>query len=308
MYNEELKRRYISSVKANYSESFEPNIISLFNKSSQIEEMFGKDVSLFSHEDIANMYSLFSYADSYVYGNVNTRFLMYTNWCIAQNLVPDGCNHFAEFTFEDFSMFVDESLESRKYITRDELLKIVNRLVNPRDQFLFLCLFEIGKSDYFRDILEMSLEDISFESNSIMLQSGRIVKVSDLLLDKALQANGEMKYYSPNSERERPLMPSQYIFKKVKTIAKEGTGVHVNNKLVTKIIKTCLDHCGGNYGGLNASSIAVSGQLDMIRKEAEKLGISREEYVRKHFSDLKKQYEMSPDNSAKYIKKYGAYL
>lgn len=307
MFNEAQKQRYIEDIQGKYAPEYLTNLRSLFNKTEKIESVFGKDLCEFSHEDISNLYSFITYSDEYIYSNANSRLSAYCEWCLNQSLVTDGCNHYKEFVFNDFTAYVDKSLEKRKFLDRGQLYRLLDDVANYRDKFLMLAIFELGKSDHYEEILSMKLEDIDEEKLEVRLCTGRVAKVTPKFVEIAKEAAKEEKYFFIISEICRVYAPSEYIFKRVAGGAAEKGDKSIDNKLIAKIIKSNVD-LHGRYIGISAASLAVSGQFEMIRDMAKNLGIPKEEVILKHFDELKAQYRMSPDNARTYLKKYGAYL
>lgn len=301
------KKRYLDACITEYSPDYTSNLRSLFNKTEPVEQMFGKDISEFSTREISDFYALSGFSNEYVYSNTNSRLSAYCEWCCKQLLVTDGLNHFREFTMKDFSNYVNQRLEKNKYLSKEEFYKLVDELANPRDQFLLLCLFEIGKSPHFDDIFKMELKDIDQEKGTVALKSGRTVKISKKLINKAIEADECLSYFLVVSQRTRPLVPSEYIFKKAPNANDNSNDASQSNKLVTKILRTMASNYG-IYNAINATSIAVSGQIAMITRRAEELGIAKDEYVKTHFDELQAQYYMSPNSATMYLRKYGAYL
>lgn len=307
MYNEERKLRFLSECETKYSDEYVTGFRSLFNKTQDFEEMFGKDVADFSREDISNFYSVTYYSDAYTYSNINARLGSYCSWCIEQSLVLDGCNHYREFVIADFYKYINIRLERKKYFDRDEYNKFLASIVNARDKFLVMCIYEFGKSDNFEEIFKLKMEDI--KGNTATLVTGREVHLSDELIAVAHRADQEHLYITLTGDRERELIPSEYIFKKSVTSPGKGESIDPNygNKLVARLLSSIVGYYGG-YEGINASSLALSGQIDMIHRESARLGISCEEYITTHFDELKKQYVVSPDYPRKFYRKYRAYL
>lgn len=306
MYNIEQKERYIAEEGHRYSESYIKCLRSTFNKVGEMEGLLQKDACNFSHEDIASMYSLYQHGDAYIYSAINSRLLAYTEWCILQFLVSDGCNHYKEFSFNDYNRYINKRIEANKYISREELMHFVLKVNNPRDQFVLMCLFEFGKSERYEDITRLKLEDIDKRNNICHLPSGRTVNISDEFIYYAELASKEWQYFTKN--KKRLLVDSKYIFKRVSgRSSPNGDGTILDNKLFTRLIKNLVEDCDMNLG-INAASIAVSGQIDMIQRRAAELDIEKTEYVNEYFGELRQQYQMSPDDPRKFLNKYGAYL
>ena len=309
-YNTEQKERYLSEISDSYATDVIINIRSVFNRTGPFEEMLGKDICNFSREEISDMYALLMYSSKYVYSSVNSRLRAYVEWCLSQMLVNDGCNHFQEFSLVDFEKYVNKRVLSNKYITRETYCNILKGIPNPRDKFLLMCLYEFGKSTNFEDIFGMKIEDIDREKGVIRLRSGRIVKVSKELIATAIEANKDRRYLMPGREVYRNLLDSPYIFKRAKTAGEEIENIDNNNqnvKFVARLIKNLMEYCGEN-SDINATSIAVSGQFDMIRRRSNELKITEKEYVFNYFDELTKQYKTSPNKAKSYWDRYEAYL
>ncbi len=307
MYNEAQKERYLRIVDSEYSKEYHANLKSLFNTCSPMEELYGKDLSLFSHEEINGLYMHIRYADVWTYSNANGRLSGYTAWCCSQNLVYDGCNHFTEFQLSDFEQYINKRLESMRYLTTDAVYSFVDEIENPRDKFLVLAIFEIGKSTNFQDIYQMRLSDIDPETLKVKLTSGKTVSISFKLYSIACEADSLEEYYAEGSSKPKKFVPSEYIFKKVNTLTSDSSDMTQWNKITARLIKTMVDRYG-LYKGVNTTSLAISGQLEMVRKIARDHGCSKQKAIFEYFDLLREQYYMSPDDPARFYKKYKAYL
>ena len=94
MYNKERKIAYLKSLEGITVDDYIVSITSLFNKTEKYEELFGKDLCDFSHQDIASMYSMFEYGSVDIYSGVNSNLKKYTAWCMNQMIVKDFTNHY----------------------------------------------------------------------------------------------------------------------------------------------------------------------------------------------------------------------
>ena len=312
-YNDEQKQRFLDESAAlnRYTPENIINFRSLFKKVSEYEILFGKDVSCFTREDISNMYSAFKYGNTFTYNGQNSKLSAYTEWCVSNALVPDGCNHFREFSMSDYKNYINERVQRNQYLTKDDVIAFVETITNPRDQFFVLSLFEFGKSPNYDEIFELKMSDVEIENHKANLITGRVVTVSDLWIRIAQDADETLVYTQPISGIERTMLPDEHIFKKVPTggaILERGMqGDSNGTKYAARLIKQLIDR-GGINKGINASSIVVSGQFDMIARLAAKYGITKEEVIKKHFDELKAQYNLSPNEPGRYFNRFGAYL
>lgn len=306
MYNEDQKRRYMDNCRGNYAEEYIVSLVSIFNKSEEFERLFNKDICNFSHENISDYYSYVRYSDEYVYSSMNSRFKNYVEWCISQNLVLDGCNHFTEFTLDDFKRYINVRLEAQKFMTDEEYERICGTIINKRDEFLFRCLYEFGKSDNYQEILCLELKDIDMERHEAHLTTGRVVNVSGKLIQTAKIANDELEYFTLGKTKRLDRVPT--IFKRARGYSGNGEDApDYGNKIIARVVKTIVSQ-GGGYRGINPAAVAVSGQMSMIRKRSKELGISPADYVLGYFDELRNQYNLTPDVPRKFLKKYGSYL
>lgn len=306
MYNNERKIEYLKDISKTRSDDYLSCMNSMFNKTEPFEEMFGKDLCDFSRDEISTMYSMFQYGDKLTYNTFNSNAKYYVNWCDERMYVADFRNHFSEFCLSDYEKFIDQRLQQRKYVSRSEIYKFCSTLPNPRDAFVMLSLYEFGKSKDYVEILNMRLKDIDIEDGKAKLCTGRIVNVPREYIEIAIKANTELSYYFIISNIEKPLIPSEFIFKMSKTgVASKETAAP--SKLISRIIKRNMETFDGCYI-ISPQSLAVSGQFDMIRRRSEELGIDNKDYVFDHFDELRKQYNMIPNTPKMFYQKYKAYL
>lgn len=309
MYNSDRKERYLEYASQKYTPDYCVNIRSVFNMAENDEVVLDKDLADFSREDISNLYATHMYGDKYTYASINSRLSSYCQWCLENSLVRDGCNHFLEFTITDLERYVNVRINKNKYLTRKEFYELVKQLQNSRDQFILTCLFEFGKSDQFSDILTLKISDIDKEKGVAHLPSGKTVKVSKILIGYAEMANETYTYEMIPSGIPKPMdRESEYIFKKVASNrTTDDPASKVATKMMTRLMKSIVDIYGIN-SGINASAIAMSGLFEMVRDRSKELGLSYKDYVMTHFDEMQEQYNLSPNNSSSWFKKFGPYL
>ena len=221
MYNEELKRRFIDNRLAEVTLPI--NYLNLqFEKISKTEEKLNKDICNFSFYEIIEYYkSLNTTSEGYL-RVLNSQFSIYTNWCLAQNLVFDGQNHFMELRREDYEGCTNKALKSLSILSKEIVDDMIDQLPNPKDKFAMLCLFEGIKGKSFTDITLLKSED--FNGNIVALPSGKTLKVSDtLVLLKDLTVETDVYYAMTGmKKREIPLVDTGYIIKDYPNVETAG--------------------------------------------------------------------------------------
>lgn len=311
MFNKEQKERFLQSLEGKVVPSYIINVRSTFNKTEPFEEEYGKDVCNFSREEISSMYSTFDYSTHTTFATFNARLAQYTSWCMNNALVSDGCNHFGEFSRPDFETYVtSKRVQKNKYLSRETTYSLIGMFINARDKFLVSSLFEFGKSSGYTEIMNLKVEDIDEETKRVQLCTGRCPRVTDEWIEIAKTASAETEYTQLVSEIVRRYEEGDTIFRRVATGKYADNAVldsNAANKLVTRSLQNIVQFYGLN-GDINASSIAVSGQIDMIHRLAREKGITSEAVVRRYFNLLKEQYNMAPAQPGLWLDRFGAYL
>ena len=305
MYNEENKRRFILERSG---EAILPNnyLECQFNKVESMEIELQKDVSNFTVYEIIEYYKMLNLTSAASLSVMNSQFSIYTQWCLQKNLVTDNQNHFLEISPKDINECVNRALFDMSIITRENVLEWVNEIINPRDQFILLALFEGIKGKDFCEIVKLKPEDVN--GNIAKLCTGRQVEISDKLVSVIQDCLSENIYYSVSGKNKKtmPLIDNGYIVKSYPNIKNEvddfQNGRRIYNS-ITRILKYFDTH---EY--MSANSISESGKLHMIKRKSQELGMTCEEYISSgNISEVEKQYDCVITKSI-YMMKYKSYL
>lgn len=303
-YNEPLKKRYIEEKEKSISVT--SNYIDVqFRKASEMEYELDKDVSNWTAYEIIEYYKILNTTSYESLLCLNSIFSQYTQFCLENSLVKDNQNHYLECTAELLASCINKAILDKKIVDRETVLKWVDELPNPKDQFILLSLFEYGKSKDFKDIVNAKPEDVN--GNKLKLLD-RTVKISHKLESIIDDCVTETTYYSISGKgvKVMPLVDHGYI---VKSYPNQNMGLSDFQK-GRNIYISCQRMFGylgvGDYMSPNA--IAESGKLHMIKERAEELGVSPMDYVySNHIEEVEAQYGTSIVKSV-YIKKYSEHL
>ena len=271
MFNAEFKERYI--IEKN-SESILPKgyLERQFDKVSSMEENLNKDISNFTFYEIMEYYKLLNTSSIANLQVLNSQFSMYTQWCLQQNLVADGQNHFLEMRFEDYDMCINKGLAELSIVSKKMIYKWIDELQNPRDQFILLGLFEGIKGKDYCELANLRPQDI--HGNTATLCTGRTIEISNKLVSIIEDCIEEKIYYSLSGKEKKtmPLMDRGYIIKDYpNTINDSGRKIYNS---VTRIMQFI-----GVYPKISAAQIFESGKLDMIKTQSEKYGVNYTDYI-----------------------------
>jgi len=224
MYNEQQKLRFIDD-KSEEVVAPVHAMVNFFNKAEQMETEMDKDLSMFSINEILDLYKTISSRSLDVINNINSLFGNYTSWCMSHNLVPSGINNFREITMEMMTSCVNKLAMENGILTEEEVLHIVRLLPNYREKFFVLMAYETGKTKNYEHIFKAKLSDFDFDNNIFHSPDGRTVKVSPRLCDIAKETDITLEYipYLETEDervlnRKRLLIDEGYIYKETDTV------------------------------------------------------------------------------------------
>ena len=306
MYNKELKMRFI---KSRLNEATLPNnyLERNFKKVASAEEKLEKDVCNFTFYEIIEYYKSLHMTSVNGLRVLNSQFSIYTDWCLKQNLVKDGQNHFLELRLDDYHNCVNKAIIDLTILSREEILDITYELPNPKDQFTLLALFEGIKGKDFSEITLLKPEHIS--GNMITLPSGNKFNISDDLVDIIDVTVKEDTYYSMsgNMKKEIPLIDNGYIIKEYPNVEFNPDNVYQMGRRLYSGIKRMFAFLGKEY--LKANDIYNSGLIHMIKEKAKEHKMSCKDYIYSEFfsREIEEKYGIM-ENKKTFFKKYEDYL
>lgn len=305
MYNTERKQRYIKEKKESTIIGY--NFLERqFNNIAEYEEELGKDLSNFTTPEIIEYYKILGSRSLESLTVINSQYSMYTQWCLQQNLVRDSQNHYLELNRDILLLCLNQTTIDRSVLSREELLTMIRQFPNVRDQFTFLFLFEVGATKDFKNLSSCKLSDFD-EERKTLRTSGRLVKVSEELIELAKQTYTQTQYYSITQKEVKvcDFIDNGYLIKDIPPAREEATDFRKGRRIYTSIRRNL------NYLGVakwhTSKTIIDSGIIYMIHQRSKELQISTEEYLRKYNDEIKNQYDVSIVVST-FLKKYQKYI
>lgn len=304
MYNNDIKSRYIefkidSTIMANgYLER-------LFSKTEKFETELGKDVSSFTYYEIVNMYKTWNESSYEVLQVSNSHLSLYTQWCLEQNLVADAQNHFIEINKDIFMSCINNIVNDKKIVTREQVLAWARQLNNPSDGFMFLALFEGIKGEQYKELTNLKLSD--FHDGKVTLCTGRTIQVSEELYNLAIQSDEELFYY-PYGDTKPPinLQKEDLIIKNYPNTLRSDDEYRAGRRLYNRIVR-CASAIGiSDY--IKGNAFYESGRIAFIKKRSEELGISCKEFIFEHTKEITQQFGCRIPSKGAFYEKYEKYL
>ena len=239
---------------------------------------------------------------------MHSNYSMYTDWCIAETLAPDGQNHFLEIDPDFMMTCVNTSVLESTIITRAELERVVDTLPNYTDKFMFYAIFEGISGEFYREITAARLCDIDMEMKRIKLCTGREIPISDKLIDVATWAANEESYVAYGTGRIYPYRkddPDDLLFKITgfKQKVEERDIINTSQVMIRRYVKGLAFM--GLPRQLTTKRLAVSGKIDYIRKLMKEENLSAEECIRLHREEIDSRYPVERLKSTPiFLKKY----
>ena len=282
-YNHEQKERYFSERETSYR-MIRSIGRTFFNITKEYEERLAKDCSNFTVNEILNMYASCSTRSWEQLLNFNSQLKIYTSWCIKEGLVADNQNHYEELDKRDMYNCLNIGLKESMILTRKELEKGINKMLNPSEQFLALAFFEGFGGARYKDFYELSMDQ--FKGNVVDL-GNRKLTVSPLLVAKAEESAEEYIKYNedgPLRAGYRTTDPSV-----IKDSSNAYTDTEMKNvRRIQRRITAMENKYGKAYGYVGLRN---SGRIHMIKEfmKQDKCDDVRTTYDT-HKSEIEKRY------------------
>ncbi len=266
MYNEEFKRAYIHTmVKTGINKTIEAAATQYFKQAEPVEEALNKDLCDFNINEILGLLKHFCTPSMETLMMGASIFRRYTYYCLEQNMVHDGINHYEEVTNEMYLGCVNKSLAEDKIISRQDLLKQVHLLENPVEKFVLYAVFEGLGGTGCMDLVDIQLEQ--FKGNKVTLRSGRELTVPNELISIAEESANEYFYYPPNVTSEKyekvKFKDEPGIIKSLYNVKADSSDRRKAYNIVNKLRR--ISDREGTKAFLNGH-LVESGRIDLIKR------------------------------------------
>jgi len=307
MYNAELKLRYIEEKEAttctprNY-------LTRQFNKTQATEERLEKDLCCFTTYETIDFYKALNISTVESLTVLNSHFVLYTDWCLKQNLIPDCQNHFAELTIDTLMNCINKVALQKSIVSKDQLYRWAAELMNPSDAFIIVALFEGIKGENFNELVNLRISD--FDGNKVKLCTGRELIVSDKLIELAKASDITEVYYAYGSAtfRKYKFIPEDLIIKNYPNCQNDSEGYHKGRRIYKRLMRIFDYFEVSNW--MKANSLTESGKIDYINTRSKELGITGKEFMySEYYKEISERFDCDFFlQRSSFYKKYGEYL
>lgn len=241
-----------NNLKTKFLDEIEKKSISQFNltrnvlvKIDKMETMKNKNIYEF---DTVEIKEFLKQLDSTSISTLNTyystinkyiRFIEETNSEVVIN------KDVTKLSSRDMEDLLNKEAHEERYITREDLFRLVSNAVNPQDKALFLLLFEGVRGKDYNDLRLLEERNVNFENNTIITPQKTITikdKRTMFILKSAIKQT-EYYYERLNKDTnememaEYEINPNNYFVIKRVMYKNLGLEPYVSNRIKTKIQK-----------------------------------------------------------------------
>ncbi|MFO1442909.1 hypothetical protein KDN24_06725 [Bacillus sp. Bva_UNVM-123] len=272
LYNNEIKERYLNERFEN--EDSRTTIKYVFKSAELIEDVLNKDLYNFSLPEIgkviknANPHSI-GVARSH--GRIISK---YISWAIEpMGLRENNIHPMKGINDSWYDTLVDKT--KKIHYSKDELIELIERLPNAQDQAFLALMFEGVVGDKFEELRNISYYDVDWNNNELTIRNrdNFKIKLDNTFMRYIKNAYEAQTYRNYDKEtgdyKERDLLDSNYIFRNIKSRAKEGEPVSL------QVFYNRLNNIKGEFDleYLTPNALKQSGMIHMaaeIIKEKKK--------------------------------------
>lgn len=282
MYNEEIKNEFLSTYPATTAQNYRR----IFLHSRAMEEKLGKDVYLFSANELDQLIAAHKAPTIISVRMIVSVLNSYIVWAMTKKLTR--VNHF------DFLSTQKEwphcHVAAREWLLEETIDQITDFCENAQDGILFRLIFEGVSGRALQEVINLKIDDVDFENKILTLRQEigtRTINVSDKLLKLISEAYAEHYYQLRNGTAKGDtaminLIPSKHVVKNCRIGMAEAP--YVSKQSIWKRIKDICEMFG--LEGVTIKSLVLSGELHMANMLYTRDG----ELGRKQYQEIADQY------------------
>lgn len=265
LYNEGVKLRFLNMI-AEEKHSLYKGAKSVLSRASKVEEMLNKDLYDFNLEEIEDF---LNYLDCGTVSSLQNRVYhikLYIGWAIQEGCAMSNINPVAAISTNAY--YKKLTGNRQRFITEDDLRRMLRALVNYQDKALLHAIFEGIYGNQKSEIGNLKRDDIDREHLAIMLYGSRTTRMLQMdnheLIDDLLCAAKEMKYDPTNGRLHREedkidIYDNDYIFRNFRDVREADKPIREHT--VHDRIARMKQFLYPNYQFIKSINIRDSGML-----------------------------------------------
>lgn len=281
MRNENLKKEFIK-VSNEINPVADKTISVVFRNVETMEDELGRDVSEFTSDEIMNFYRSLSTPSVNRLLVINSVLNRYTRFVLSNQSTGDNQNHFKEINSSALMTCINTGIAKSRIITREDLLKEIQYIENPSEQFIVLGIFEGMRGKNYDRMIDLNIDHISNNRFEFMDSNGDMVSLefSPKLVDYALQSIDEYRSFSYTSdytiEEGMGFRPDDdRVVKDLKNVRSLDRDVNKFARRIYGKLVRLQKFYGTNV--FEAQALKESGRIHYINEKTKNLHVSKEE-------------------------------
>ena len=322
LYNPDVKERYI---KLKLKEAKEHNVKEkdplmnrydgrVFCLSCKIEDYYKKDLCHFSKDNIKDMYTSLRTPSINYLMHLNGLYKQYADWAIQEGITSDPINHFGEMELINFGECINQRSIEKSRITRlmlNEWAKGTGYFEsrNLCDLAAVFLLFEGIRGEHYKDLLELTFDDVNYDKHTVKVRNGSVVMISKECAEVLRNASKDEEYYLPNG-KPMPFLDNKIIrsYRKDQLSEDRGTITKVNTlkKRISKFLEI-MEIYDVNLGGIYSWGV-VDYVTGLIKKNSVKETDIPTFLNREGKREVCKRFRITNFDPKRFYEKYKNYL
>lgn len=272
MYNAEQKERFMRRL----SEVYKKRAAVVFNSIEPYEAERELDCSEFNTNEIMIIYKALNLASLDTLASTHTILKKYTNFCLDENMVSDGINHYSELDYNDLNNYINKGNADKKIVSREKVLHIAANMVNPCEQAIVLMAFEgILMNGGYLAAYNIASENIF--DGTVELENGKTFPISEELAG-FIRASENTYVYMMHDVRGKEMSFDEddpHAFKRMYNA--HGSRYRDDaaaQMYFIRMFKRIREDYGRDGGVLKIKSLNESGRINRIGQLMESDGVS----------------------------------
>lgn len=242
----ELKNEFLSTVEEKYSKAKFNLTTNVLSKIDDIEGNKEKKIYFFTLDEIKEFLLELQATSITTLNTYYSTLKKYVDFVSEKHPEKEiDLVNIKKLSSKDMINLINQEAHKERYITREELFKLISNAVNPQDKALFLLLFEGVRGKDYDTLRLLEEKHINFEENTIELPN-KTIKIKDrrtMFILKSAIRQTEYYYERKNKDTdemeiaEYNISPNNYFV--IKRVIHNNLGLepYVPNRIKVKIQK-----------------------------------------------------------------------
>lgn len=280
MYNEFQKQRYLDSPNFRFNDNVKDVIKYIFDGANEVEKQEGLDLSKFNRPQVVRLLKSYNSKSKSYLRLICSYFSDYYSWCLAEGYV-DNTNVVNYYDYSIVKPIIDEVIPLRllkdKYFLRNDIKEWVECIYDPVLKFLLYASFSGVYGEECEDLIYLKFSNINTEEKIVSLKSNKSVKVDDLFVELAKNADSATEFYPDGAIRkDNSKKPNQYVYDQscyiIKSCGQRTDNVPVSKTLIMNKFRLIQRHIENKF--LTGTNIYKNGLISYIKEKFEEIGVT----------------------------------